>query len=142
MWYVNWINVYLGDNSDEGFILTMWYVNKAQLVIADIPYNGFILTMWYVNSNISKHCWVIWYSFYINYVICKLFRKHCFIISFFTFYINYVICKCVENVENFNRCESFILTMWYVNTCLLIHVERFFTSFILTMWYVNYMYII
>ena len=93
MWYVNWINVYLGDNSDEGFILTMWYVNKAQLVIADIPYNGFILTMWYVNSNISKHCWVIWYSFYINYVICK----------------------CVENVENFNRCESFILTMWYVN---------------------------
>ena len=39
MWYVNWINVYLGDNSDEGFILTMWYVNVTKFKLSQYNLN-------------------------------------------------------------------------------------------------------
>ena len=48
-----------------------------------------------------------------------------------------MICKCICIVITFNKENSFILTMWYVNEFEETYISKAESSFILTMWYVN-----
>ena len=98
-------------------------------------------------------------SFYINYVICKLFTNvftnfatSCFILTMWyvnlnsalpviswlkKFYINYVICKL-----SLGKLVGSDLTAFYINYVICKFVKKYIKkienkSFILTMWYVN-----
>ena len=56
--------------------------------------------------------------FYINYVICKLEDGKITSSGGIKFYINYVICKFGLKQGKIAKDQSFILTMWYVNSNL------------------------
>ena len=71
MWYVNQTQTQSQTESTTCFILTMWYVNnQLELILCDLK-RGFILTMWYVNGLESGFTIFDYYTFYINYVVCK-----------------------------------------------------------------------
>ena len=98
---------------------------------------SFILTMWYVNSLITLLASLCIFSFYINYVICKLIQLSIsflvgpsFILTMWYVNVSYL-------VDNTTLTESFILTMWYVNKDFELNKDSNNVCFILTMWYVN-----
>ena len=74
MWYVNSFITDSEGNSLLSFILTMWYVNFLVYIPVRIYPCCFILTMWYVNLYPIWNCTCIPFLFYINYVVCKLFK--------------------------------------------------------------------
>ena len=72
MWYVKLLVDADLDDIDTGFILTMWYVKFTDEQIRTIKDKGFILTMWYVKFSKVTVVALKVYSFYINYVVCKV----------------------------------------------------------------------
>ena len=116
MWYVN-----TEKEIEEIRRLHKFYINyvicKFLISFKLVPFKlCFILTMWYVNGLTTKHQACFCFLFYINYVICKWGYKNNTKLGIHRFYINYVICKCMVAKISLKWLNSFILTMWYVNS--------------------------